>query len=459
MKYLSVCDGIGAVHIWHERLKWECVGTSEIAAFPAAVVEQRYGFENYGDFTKIQKKDGPRIGPVELLVGGTPCQTFSIAGLRAGMDDARGNLALEFLALAQRLRCKWVVWENVPGVLSIDKGRAFGSILGGLAELGYGWAYRILDAQHFGVPQRRRRVFVVGYLGDWRRAAAVLFERESLSGNTPPRREAGQIAANALTDRPDRGGTNSEGQRLVSATLTSGAGSGRSNKPGRRQEDDTNIVLAKPLGSHHGRNDNDNDNDTYVAPCLDAHYGEKYGLDNQHINSGGGFSSVAKSLNSHGGRFDSETETFITHAPTAVGHDASEDGTGRGTPLCVFDTTQITSKTNQSRCEVGNPCHTLGKGQQPPAIAEIAPTLTAPGKAGARQDKAARTVTNKGVRRLTPRECERLQGFADDHTLITFKKKPAADSPRYEAIGNSMARPVMLWIGQRIQQVEDLTRE
>ena len=155
MKYISVCDGIGAVHIWHEVLGWTCVGTAEIDPFPAAVVEHHYGFHNFGDFTRINRDGGPRCGPVDLLAGGTPCQSFSVAGLRKGLDDPRGNLALEYLALAERLRCAWLVWENVPGVLSVDKGRAFGSFLGALEKLGYGWAYRILDAQYFGVPQRR----------------------------------------------------------------------------------------------------------------------------------------------------------------------------------------------------------------------------------------------------------------------------------------------------------------
>jgi site-specific DNA-cytosine methylase len=126
--------------------------------------------------------------PIDLLVGGTPCQSFSVAGLRGGLDDERGNLALEYLRLADRLRPRWLVWENVPGVLSSNGGRDFGSILGGMVELGYGVAYRVLDAQFFGVAQRRRRVFVVGYAGDWRRAAAVLFERHSLSGHPSPRR-------------------------------------------------------------------------------------------------------------------------------------------------------------------------------------------------------------------------------------------------------------------------------
>ena len=185
MRYLSVCSGIEAVGVALRGMGWECAGLSEIDKACNAVLRYHYpGVTNYGDFTKIEARD---VGSVDVLVGGTPCQDFSVAGLRAGVAGERGNLTLEFLRLAGRLKPRWVVWENVPGVLSIDSGRTFGAVLGALAELGYGIAYRVLDAQWFGVPQRRRRVFVVGYLGDWRRAAAVLFERESVLGNPPPR--------------------------------------------------------------------------------------------------------------------------------------------------------------------------------------------------------------------------------------------------------------------------------
>ena len=199
MRYLSVCSGIEAATVaWHP-LGWTPAAFAEIDAFPSAVLAHHYpAVPNAGDFTEIT---GDEFGTVDLLVGGTPCQDFSIAGLRAGMAGDRGNLTLEFLRLADRVRPRWVVWENVPGVLSIDGGRAFGAVLGGLEELGYGWAYRVLDAQYFGVPQRRRRVFVVGCAGDARRAAAVLFERASMSGHPTPRRAAGQDVARTLRGR------------------------------------------------------------------------------------------------------------------------------------------------------------------------------------------------------------------------------------------------------------------
>jgi DNA (cytosine-5)-methyltransferase 1 len=203
MLYATVCSGIEAPTVaWHP-LGWRAAWYSEIEKFCCRLLAQKYpDTPNLGDMTKIGEADARDHGPIDLLMGGTPCQSFSVAGLRQGLDDPRGNLALRFCQLAGVLKPQWVVWENVPGVLSSGGGRDFGSFLGGLVQLGYGCFYRVLDAQHVrvqshprAVPQRRRRVFVVGYLGDWRRAAAVLLERQSMSGNPPPRREAGKGTA------------------------------------------------------------------------------------------------------------------------------------------------------------------------------------------------------------------------------------------------------------------------
>ena len=283
MRYLSVCSGIeAATAAWH-LLGWECAGVSEIEKFPRAVLEQRLGARPvewdhryaagqnsiplFGDFTKIKEH---HVGSIDLLVGGTPCQSFSIAGLRGGLDDDRGNLALEYLRLADRTRPRWLVWENVPGVLSSNGGRDFGAILGGMAELGYGFAYAVLDAQWFGVPQRRRRVFVVGYLGDWRLAAAVLFERESLRGDPPPRREAGKVAP-TIPSRSTAGGS---------------------------------------LGT-------DFDLDGGLTAVSDEYA-----------------ASVAPTLSSRASydRGDG-SEPIVAHSLRGEGFDASEDGTGRGTPI------------------------------------------------------------------------------------------------------------------------------
>lgn len=248
IKYGSVCSGIeAATAAWHP-LGWRPSFFSEIEAFPRSVLAHHYpDVPLHGDFTTIE---ADQYEPIDLLVGGTPCQSFSIAGLRGGLADDRGNLALEFLRLAQRTRPKWLVWENVPGVLSSNGGRDFGAILAGMVECGYGFAYRVLDAQYFGVAQRRRRVFVVGCLGDWRRAAAVLFERHSLQGHSAPRREKGQAVAGAI----------------ARCSFSGGAG-------GRPEGATGNHFVSWPAE---------------VAPTLNAAFGSKLGLEDQHIRGGGG---------------------------------------------------------------------------------------------------------------------------------------------------------------------------
>ncbi len=258
MIYGSVCSGIEAASVaWHP-LGWEAAFVSEIDNFPRAVLAHHYPeVPLHGDFTTIQDGD---YRPIDLLVGGTPCQSFSIAGLRGGLDDDRGNLALEFLKLAQRLRPRWVVWENVPGVLSSNGGRDFGSILAGLGEVGYGFAHRVLDAQYFGLAQRRKRVFVVGYIGDWRRASAVLFEREGLSGNPAPRRETREGSSGGFECGP-------AGGRLTDLAPTLDT---RCKDGPIRNQLGAGVLCAD------------------IAPTINAAFGQKQGLDNQHIDGGGG---------------------------------------------------------------------------------------------------------------------------------------------------------------------------
>jgi DNA (cytosine-5)-methyltransferase 1 len=227
--YGSVCSGIEAATCAWELLGWKPAWFSEIEKFPCKVLKHHYpDVPNLGDMTKF--KEWPNEPNINVLVGGTPCQSFSIAGLRKGLTDPRGNLMLTYLAIADRFKPTWIVWENVPGVLSSGGGRDFGTFLGGLAQCGYGFAYRILDAEYFGLAQRRRRVFVVGYLGDWRPAAAVLFERQSLRGDSPPSRKTGE---------------------KIAPTVAASAGScGES--------------VAKPLAAKGGVGRYGNDNDTYI---------------------------------------------------------------------------------------------------------------------------------------------------------------------------------------------------
>jgi DNA (cytosine-5)-methyltransferase 1 len=382
LRYGSVCSGIEAASVAWEPLGWKASFLSEIDRFPRAVLSHHYPkVPLHGDFTSIQAGD---YDPIDLLVGGTPCQSFSVAGLRGGLADDRGNLALEYLKLAQRLRPKWLVWENVPGVLSSAGGRDFGAVLGGLVELGYGFAYRVLDAQFFGVPQRRRRVFVVGYLGDWRRAAAVLFERHSLQGHSPPRRETGQRAAPTISARTEGGGGLGTGFDL-----------------------DGGVIEWPPQ----------------VAPSLYAKFGNKMGLENQHLDSlkGGLFTFAIQE------RAVSEN---LENGPQGKGYQPDAAYT-----LEARNKVQAVAFTQNQRDEIRE--------------------LTVAGALSAEPGMKQQTyVQTSAVRRLTPRECERLQGFPDDYTLISHRGKPAADGPRYKALGNSMAVPVMRWIGERIATVE-----
>jgi len=470
LKYASVCDGIGAAHVAWQPLGWQCQWTSEIEPFPVAVVEHHYGFRNLGDMTAITEE--MLDAPVDLLVGGTPCQSFSVAGLRGGLADPRGNLALRFVQLAAVMQPKWIVWENVPGVLSSGKGRDFGTFLGALGQLGYGFAYRILDAQWFGVAQRRRRVFVVGHLGDWRRAAAVLFERESVFGNPPTRGAKGEIAP------------------TIPARRTAGGG------------------LAKPLGSHalsKGRGA-DLDNTTYVAFAQNQR---------EEVRDLGDCTTALNLQGTHQQTFlatpytKSKRAQSTTDDETWVPGEVSptmscfDQGDTRATTVVAF-TTEQTPKfkddcalmmTKQSPSGGGQPqcvaydvhgtratkgasqtdCHTALR-SRPPGQSEASTTTVVAfsertRKCGSHLEleptdvcPAIKTGCNRqqgvlqpmAVRRLTPRECERLQGFPDDYTLVTYRNKPAADGPRYRALGNSMAVPVMRWIGERIAMVDSI---
>ena len=379
MRYGSVCSGVEAATLaWH-NLGWEPQWFSEIEKFPSAVLAHRWpSVPNLGDMTKLHETKEFHDRSIDLLVGGTPCQSFSIAGLRKGMDDPRGNLALTFLGIASKSRPRWIVWENVPGVLSSNRGRDFGTFISALGQLGYGWAYRVLDAQYFGVPQRRRRVFVVGYLGDWRYPAAVLFERKSLSGDPAPSREEGQETSPTIRRRID--GLRGDGQdAIVPSLLTM-----RDGKPGGGK-----------------------------GPLI----------------------SEDKSLS-----------------------------LGTGNNQILFDPNQITSKTNRSNPLPGAPCRALPATPNSPMVFDMrgngdgntCPTLTKEAGGDRPSDYAAMDHGSMGVRRLTPRECERLQGFPDDYTCVPFRGKPACDGPRYKAIGNSMAVPVMRWLGERINMVEGM---
>jgi len=382
MNYLSVCSGVEAASVAWKGLGWNPLGFSEIEKFPSEVLNHHYpNVPNLGDMTKYKEWNfGKRS--VDLVVGGTPCQSFSVAGLRKGMEDPRGNLALTFCAILDKFRPKWFVWENVPGLLSSNKGRDFGSFLGAVAELGYGASYRVLDAQNFGVPQRRRRVFVVGYLGDWKPTAEVLFESESLQWHSKKSRQAREDSPGYI-----EGGFGAYNKSDVGGTTKASGG-----------------VLGG--GS-----------ETFVTTTADSQYiGTAYNITFCDANG-------TRKDRPKGGLYVNETKVSNTLTNAGVG-------------------TNVVDKPHTFKIRGG--CEGGGKGYL--GQDEKAYTISTT------QDQ--QLYQHYRVRRLTPVECERLQGFPDNYTNI---KPNCPDGPRYKAMGNSMAVPVMKWIGTRINNYKEDT--
>ena len=396
MNYLSVCSGVEAATVaWHD-LGWNPVAFSEIEKFPSEVLAHHYpGVPNLGDMSNYKEWNfGEKT--IDLLVGGTPCQSFSVAGLRKGLEDPRGNLALIYVGILNKFKPKWFIWENVPGVLSSSKGRDFGSFLGAVGELGYGFSYRVLDAQNFGVPQRRRRVFVVGHFGDWRPAAEVLFEPESLSRHIEESKKkrkdtpkdtrigidtSGPLQAKMIPEVFENHPSDSRVKEMgdTCQTVTSTWGSGGGNIP---------FVLNNPIAysiREDGQKNNMSVTELDVSNCLSSHQ---------------------PSIMSH------HAQTFVMDKAVAHGF---EPGIAK---------------------REGNPSR---------FTKEKSPTLRA--NMGDNQVAVAQQMA---VRKLTPIECEKLQGFKPNYTNI---KKNCPDGPRYKAMGNSMAVPVMKWIGKRIELV------
>ena len=363
-------------------LGWKPAWFSEIEKFPSEVLKYHYPLiPNLGDMTKIYETKPFKENKIDLLVGGTPCQSFSMSGLRKGLKDPRGNLALKFCQLAKALQPKWIVWENVTGVLSSKKGRDFGTFLGALAKCGYGFSYRVLDAQNFGVPQRRRRVFVVGYLGDWRPSAAVLFEQESLCWNPAKSKRKKE-------ETPREIGEGIEGCSKTAATIKAGY-----NRCYNDLENHDNLIIVRT--DQTGAN------------------GKNYKESQQESTT-----SIENSIREIKLPIfaDVKNYTISEQAPTLTASCGISNATG---PKILDD-----------------------KGVRRLTLSEedVAFTL---------DQSAGQAVCNDRIRRLTPKECERLQGFPDDYTNIPS----ASDAKRYKAIGNSMAVPVMRWIGQRIKEV------
>jgi DNA (cytosine-5)-methyltransferase 1 len=469
IQFGSVCSGIEAASVaWHD-LGWKAAWLAEIEPFPSAVLKHHYPeIPNMGDMATLPDRIlSGEVSAPDLFCGGTPCQAFSVAGLRKSLDDARGNLSLIFCEIANAIDsvrsaggkpASIVFWENVPGVLSTQD-NAFGCFLAGLAgeddplePPGGKWtnagcvfgptravAWRVLDAQYFGVAQRRRRVFVVASAREGFDPSAVLFEFDGLRRDTAPSREAGQRPAPTVTSGAPFSRTGNDrvtDDAFVAKCLTTGTG--------QRYDPETETLLP------------------CVFPTLEAQDGYKWGS-NQWVNQG---KSIVQPV--------------------------------------TYDFFNITAPVNKQSREPGDPCHTLARSNAEHAVVmntvafsrnddgrdasdDLSPTLRVAGRAGGMAAVATSCLTpdlpqrvrvhgvegtaptlsaehgrghgvptvmaSMQVRRLTPVECERLQGFPDNYTAIPWRGKPAdqcPDGPRYKALGNSWAVPVVRWIGHRI---------
>lgn len=445
MRYGSVCSGIEAATVAWEPLGWTPAFFSEIDPFCSSLLNQRYPrVPNYGDFTQLLDPTHPvhNQPPIDVLVGGTPCQDFSIAGLRAGVAGARGSLTLDFCRLVDVLRPRWVVWENVPGVLSSDGGRALGAFTGALAELGYGFSWRMLDAQYFGLAQRRKRVFVVGHSrGEPSRPGAVLLEPEGVRGDPPSRQQARKVSP------PDAGGRTPHGVGRTAIAITE---RGRGDGLNLEHQDEVAYALTNPGDG--GRTNNRmvaiSEADDAFAPKV-AYAGQLTGgsqsgeFRTTDLDNRGAFIAYRKSSRA---RSVEDSETWI---PADVSNTLNvfDAGDIRTTHIVLEprEPGQAVAVSFNQRCEART-SEIMYSIMGQPGVDELLVFKRV--EVGVRQGFS--------VRRLTPRECERLQGFPDDYTLVPYRKGLSADGHRYKALGNSMAVPVMRWIGARIYLVDQL---
>lgn len=550
-RYVSIFSGVEAATLAWKPLGWEPVAFSEIEPFPCAVLAERWpDVPNLGDITKIDWKE-EIDGAIDLVVGGSPCQSFSVAGKREGLKGASG-LMFEYIRCVQELRPRWFLWENVPGALTSEDGGAFGQLLREMDELGYSLAWRVLDAQFFGVAQRRRRLFLVGHLGA-ESPAEVLFEPDCLSGNPQSSREkrkelarrAGRSAAcagfkysaapraNTIGYAEEQANTLTADWHAPAVLPLSGTGQhymamsqygtevagcltarGDSSPCADRGQ---NIVCMTGTQAHCHISDE-------IAGCLTAHMGkddapvvvdgtniQTYVCETAHSGSNGlgvGMSDVFPTLDTSSGpavwaRENSVLSPFgfaqnvrnevrIVGDGTISGALAANPGMKQTTFVCTGGTYPINEQVATRDKKLGrgtalgigadgdsafalmaNHPHMVaaGSGSEPIAMGDlnahtaicrnVCPTLKCGGDGAMVASETADKIMEANpmlVRRLTPLECERLQGFPDGHTLIGWKGKPAEecpDGPRYKAIGNSMAVPVMKWIGTRIALVDE----
>ena len=473
MRFLSLFSGIEAATRAWEPLGWECAAVAEVEPFPCALLKHHYPeVPNLGDVTKITADQIRALGRIDLVCGGFPCQDLSVAGKRKGLNNAdgtstRSGLFFDAMRIAEWAKPRWLFIENVPGMFSSNSGRDFAAVVGEMAGCEFdvprdGWRnagvvvgprglveWTVLDAQYHGLAQRRKRVFIVRDSGDWASRPPIFLEPYRLQWHPAPSREKG------------KGLTHS----LAPSLTASGRGVERSGDT--RGQDP--VVAIETVGT----------------PCADAHPGSYTGQDAYtgrlipHPHAA--ISPALKARDHKGVSSDGDGDgailvPMLAHSLRGEGFDASEDGSGRGTPLVPvlpFDTTQITSAANYSNPKSGDPCHPLAAGAHAPGIAYTTKLHNTGSNNAGKIFKERATcldanspppalLTATMVRRLTPEECEALQGFPRGHTAIPWRGKPAdqcPDGPRYKSIGNSWAVPCARWIGERIEAVQAVNQD
>ena len=530
MRFGSICSGIEAASVaWHP-LGWRAAWLAEIEPFPCSLLAHHYpSVTNYGDMTALPDRiRAKEIEAPDVLCGGTPCQAFSVAGLRRSLDDARGNLSLTFCEIAnaidiiRRDRGKpecIIVWENVPGVLSTAD-NAFGCFLAGLAgesqplqPAGKKWsnagcvfgpkrtvAWRILDAQYFGVAQRRRRVFVVASARNGFDPASVLFEFDGVRRDTAPSREAREEIAGTLASRTGAGGfpgtdeacsgyvqpvhtgcwrDGGQVRQTLDAVLSKGQCMPEKNRfpevlqPVAFQSSQSGIRLTETHATLDANNGPRRHNGVLEPVCVTGnitHTLKAAGFDGSEDGTGRGQPIVAQTYRDHMG-----LEHWLDTAVSVHGtqdHDIQNDqahtlgcNSGQENAVLAFaensraelrleggDGSRTGALTSGGgKAGQGVPCVAVAlRGRDGGATAELGDEIQNCLRASSGGGDKPYALTAMRVRRLTPRECERLQGFPDDYTLVPHRGKPAADGPRYKALGNSWAVPVVAWIGRRI---------
>jgi DNA (cytosine-5)-methyltransferase 1 len=457
MRYLSLCSGIEAATVAWAPLGWTPVAFADTDHYCRAFLEHTYPtVPNLGDLAKITARQIEDLGPIDLVVGGTPCQDLSIAGQRRGLHGSRSSLFFEYVRIVHAARrlcgARFALWENVPGALTNRRGRDFAVVVSELAGHKFeppsnGWGneglalgrhglveWGVLDAQWFGLAQRRERLFALVDSGNWQGRAPVLLEPESMRGDSPPSRApgartSGTITPSAFSGSSACGGDGRDGMLVdeleapdVAAPLTHGGHPG-SNAPGRRREDDENLVAAAICA----RGNRYRTDETYVAGPL---------LSNSN---GHGWRTGAEEAAGNHYIVDDIAEPLTSRNARNATH-AGNNARPRNVVAC-FDETQLTHPENRSTCSPETAA--LAKTARPPAIAE--------------DDDGS--SSGPGVRRLTPTECERLMGVPDGYTRIPYRPRrrrlvrPASDTVRYAALGNAIATTQLRWIGRKLQEV------